>query len=106
MKVDVSQFRKRPTFEEIATIVNEDKYKIDLPKRTYIRWEDTHARVEFENMRDSISEAEATRIRRQAVEAQVMPPPPARLRGRGLTPGSGQTTLTGEVVSEPEPATV
>ena len=63
MKVDVSQFRKRPTFEEIATIVNEDKYKIDLPKRTYIRWEDTHARVEFENMRDSISEAEATRIR-------------------------------------------
>ena len=47
MKVDVSQFRKRPTFEEVANIINEDKYKIDLPERTYIRWEDSNARMQF-----------------------------------------------------------
>ena len=41
MKVDVSQFRKRPTFEDVANIINKDAYKIDLPQRTYIRWEDT-----------------------------------------------------------------
>ena len=43
MKVDVSQFRKRPTFEEFANIVNKDAFEIDLPQRTYIRWEDTCA---------------------------------------------------------------
>ena len=107
MKVDVSSFRKRPTFDEVAQIVNADKYKINLPQRTYIRWEDTHAQVQFENLRDAIGEAEALRVRRQAVEAQVMPPPPARVRGRDRspTPGPRQTTLTGEVQSEPEPQT-
>ena len=83
MKVALRQFERRKTFEEVADIVQKDPYKIDLPARTRIHWDDTYARVQFENMRDSISEAEATRIRRQAVEAQVMPPPPARLRGRG-----------------------
>ena len=96
MKVDVSQFRKRPTFEQAANSVNKDAYKIDLPQRTYIRWQDTQARVQFENFRDATAEAEMTRIRRQAVEAQVMPPPTARLRAKGLptTPAADQTLLT------------
>ena len=98
MKVDVSQFRKRPTFEEVANIINEDKYKIDLPERTYIRWEDSNARMQFENFRDATAEAELTRARRQAVQAGVMAPPTARIRGRDgrPTPGPGQTLLTGE----------
>ena len=78
MKAALGQMRKRPTFGELATVINEDKYMIDLPARTYIRWDDMHARVQFENMRASIAEAEQTRARRQAVEAQIMPPPRTR----------------------------
>ena len=102
MKVDVSQFRKRPTFEQVANIVNSDKYKIDLPSRTYIRWEDTHARVQLENLRDATAEAEMTRIRRQAVEAQVMLPPTLIGRYRPPTPAADQTLLT---TGEPAEAT-
>ena len=106
MKVDVSQFRTRPTFEDVANIINKDAYKIDLPQRTYIRWDDTHARVQFEDFRDSTSDAEQTRIRRQAVEAQVVPPPTARCRGRGRPPGPDQTILTtGEPAEQPEQPT-
>ena len=74
MKVDVS-FRKRPTFEEVANIINQDKHKIDLPSRTYIRWEDSNARMQFENFRDATAEAELTRARRQAMQAGVMDRP-------------------------------
>ena len=47
-KLDLATMRKRPTFEEVARIVNDDSYKIDLPRRTYIRWEDTVARTQFD----------------------------------------------------------
>ena len=113
MKVDLNQFRKRPTFDEVANIVIEDKYKIDLPSRTYIRWEDTQARVQFENFRDATAEAEMTRARRQAVEAQVMAPP---TRPRGPRPTSGgagtldefamDTSSEGERRRRPPPADV
>ena len=63
MKVAVSQMRKRPTFEEVAKIVNKDAFKLDLPQRTYVRWEDAHARVQFDNSRDATVEAEQTRAR-------------------------------------------
>ena len=104
MKVDLNQFRKRPTFDEVANIVNEDKYKLDLPSRTYIKWEDSNARMQFENFRDSTAEAELTRARRQAVEARVMPPPAARFAPP--RPAADQTLLTtGQVASEPKPQT-
>ena len=104
MKVDLNQFRKRPTFEEVANVINKDAYKIDLPQRIYIRWEDTHARFQFENFRDATAEPEQTRNRRQAVEAQAMAPPPGRLRGRPLTPTPDQTLLTtGETAEPTEP---
>ena len=97
MKVDVSQFRKRPTFEEVANIINEDKYKIDLPSRTYIRWDDSQARMQFEQFRDATAEAELTRARRQAVQAGVMAPPAARTRRDGPpTPSPGQMFLIGQ----------
>ena len=89
MKVDVSQFRKWPTFEEVANIVNKDAYKIDLPQRTYIRWEDTHARMQFNFFRDATAEAEIGGVRRQAVEAQVVPAPAAR----STTDGEAQTHI-------------
>ena len=71
MKVDVSQFRKRPTFEEVANIVNKDAYKIDLPQRTFIRWEDTHERMQFENFRDATAEAEMTRAPSQETNQRL-----------------------------------
>ena len=105
MKVDVG-LRKRPTFEEVANIVNKDAYKIDLPSRTYIRWEDTNARVQFENFRDATAEAEMMRARRQAVEAQVVAPPavsaaptpPVSTSDASVGTTVGQVTLTGEMV--------
>ena len=50
MKVDVSQFRKRPTFQEVANIANADAYKIDLPQRTFIKFQDTQAAVEWQQI--------------------------------------------------------
>ena len=104
----MSQFRKRPTFEEVAN-KQTNKYKIDLPQRTYIRWEDTHARVQFDNFRDATAEAELTRARRQAVQAGVMgPPATTRARGRDAPPTAGpdQTLLTtGEPAQQPEQST-
>ena len=102
MKVDVSQFRNRPTFVEVANIVDKDAYKSDLPQRTYVGWEDTYAKMQFENFRDSTVEAEMTRVRRQAIEARVMQPPAGRFQARRAA--QDQTLLTkGEVASEPEP---
>ena len=93
--------RKRPTFEEVARIVNADSYKIDLPQRTYIRWEDTVARTQFDQFREAMQEGELQRLRRQV--AQAMPAPTARAARRaGPVPTPGQTTLTGEVLSAPE----
>ena len=81
MKVDVSQFRKRPTFEEVANIANADSNKIDLPQRTYVKFQDTQAAVEWQNFRDQAQEGEQLRLQRQVYEANqraAMPPPRAR----------------------------
>ena len=94
MKVDVSQFRKRPTFEDVANIANADSYKIDLPQRTFIKFQDTQAAVEWQNFRDQSQEGEMLRIQRQVYEANqraAMPPPP-RARRPAVTvvaPGEG-----------------
>ena len=104
MKVDAG-LRKRPTFEEVGNIVNKDPYKLNLPQRTYIRWEDTHARVQFDNFRDATAEAELTRVRRQAIASGAMRPPAARFAPRRAAPDRTLLT-TGEVQSEPEPQTI
>ena len=99
MKGDAG-LRKRPTFEEVANIVNKDPYKLDLPSRTYIRWEDTPARIQFEQFRDATAEAEQTRLWRQGVEARIKAPQ-RRFQQRRAAPD--QTLLTtGEVQSAPE----
>ena len=92
--------RKRPTFEEVANIIEKDAFKIDLPQRTYIRWEDTVARTQFDQFKEQTQEAELHRLRRQV--AQAMPAPVARARRRGPAPTPGQATLTGEVTQGPE----
>ena len=92
MKVDISQFRKRPTFEEVANIVNEDSYKIDLPQRTFIKFQDTQAAVEWQNFRDQSQEGEQLRLQRQVYEANeraAMPPPRARRAVTVVAPGEG-----------------
>ena len=92
MKVDVSQFRKRPTFEEVAQIANADSYKIDLPQRTFIKFQDTQAAVEWQNFRDQSQEGEMLRIQRQVYEANqrtAMPPPRARRAVTVVAPGEG-----------------
>ena len=50
-KLDLTTMRKRPTFEQVANIIEKDAYKIDLPSRTYIRWDDTQAKVQFDNFK-------------------------------------------------------
>ena len=84
MKVDVSQFRKRPTFQEVANIVNEDAYKIDLPQRTFIKFQDTQAAVEWQDFRDQSQEGEQLRIQRQVYEANQRAAMPHPLRQRHL----------------------
>ena len=93
MKVDTSQFRKRPTFDEVANIVNADAYKIDLPSRTYVKFNDTQAAVEWDNFRDYAQGAELRRAQQQMAEAtqRVAMPPPARRRAAVtvVAPGEG-----------------
>ena len=65
MKVDVSQFRKHPTFEEVARIANADSYEIDLPQLTFVKFQDTQAAIEFQHFRDQAQEGELLRLQRQ-----------------------------------------
>ena len=69
MNVDTSQFRKRPTFNEVANIVNADAYKIDLPQRTYVKFIDTQAALEWENFRNYAQDAELRRTQQSMTEA-------------------------------------
>ena len=91
--LDVSQFRKRPTFEEVARIANADAYKIDLPQRTFVKFQDTQAAVEWQNFRDHAQDAEMLRLRRQVYEANQRAVMPAPSRPQGavtvVAPGEG-----------------
>ena len=94
MKVDVSQFRKRPTFEEVARIVNADSYKIDLSQQTFAKCQDTQAAVEFQSFKDQAQEGEMLRLQRQVYEAnqRAAMPAPKRQPQRAVTvvaPGEG-----------------
>ena len=92
MKVALRQFERRKTFEEVADIVQKDAYKIDLPERTRIRWDDTYAKVQFDQFRDSTRESEMNRVHRQAVEAQIIPPTTATAPISKFGPSTGLMT--------------
>ena len=67
--MDTSQFRKRPTFDEVANIVDADAYKINLPSRAYVKFNDTQAAVEWENFRNYAQDAELRRTQQSMTEA-------------------------------------
>ena len=68
----------------MVRIANSDSYRIDLPQRTFGKFQITPAGVEEQNFRDGAQDVDMDKLQRQVCEAnqKIVSPAPPKPRGQ------------------------